>query len=153
MPITPYTSFRKAAGHLVARYHDQKRVDTAAPIPIPPAVCILHGTIEGYAAIPDLFPHTEPFPGIIISHIADADGPVPECEGDSYTIQTPPGLVHADVYPGDSIIIEILMTIQPPGMEDRSEWPIQYRQDGIMYHLGFPGSIFYRKVARRENII
>ena len=148
MPLGPYTSFKKAASHLVTRYHDQKSMDATAPIPIPPAVCILHGTIEGYTAIPDLFPHTEPFPGIILSHIADTDGLVPECENNPFTIRTPPGLVHADVYPGDSIIIEILMTIQPPEMEDSGEWPILYHQEGTQYHLGFSGSIYYRKLPK-----
>ena len=151
MPIGPYTSFVKAAGHLVSRYHNQRPGDPTTRKPIPPVVCILYGMVEGYAAIPDAHPHSEPFPGIILSHIADTDGPVPECQGSIFTIQTPPSLVHADVNQGDSVIIETLITIQTPGIGEHEEWPIRYHQEGIEYHFRFSGSLYYQKLPKGED--
>lgn len=148
MPVGSYTSFRKAAEHLISRYHDHVNRPEALSMPIPPVVCILQGIVEGYVAIPDTYPHLEPFPGILLSHITDAEGPVPACQDNTYIIRTPPGLVHAAVYPGEVIAITTLLTIQPPGDEPRNEWPIQYYQNGEVFHLGFAGSIYYNKIQK-----
>ena len=147
MPFGHFTSFAKAVGHLIVKYNRQNNADSVPTAPVPPVVCRLYGILEGYAAIPNLYPHPEPFPGIILSHLEDSDGLIPECMDITYTIKAPPALVKAVLHRGEKIVIDVLISIKPPGIESSSEWSTLFHQDNNTYFLGFVGSVYFKKVS------
>lgn len=145
----PYTIFNKAADHLVREYR-MRRLGKINPVePISPVTVILMGTLEKFVDIQSPFSTQEPAPGLVLSHIEDNAGPIPECSDQQYTLKANiVKITDKDISSGDLVKVHVMMTIKPHGMIGDEDFLINYHQNEGSYRLGLREVVFIDFIGR-----
>ena len=145
MSIRSYTIFNKAADHLVNEYKNRLSGKARPDLPISPVSVVLYATLEDFASIPSPFTKQEALPGLVLSHLEDAVGIIPECKDQLVAIRAPPALTHK-VSPGDQLMIHVMMIIKPHAALGSEFWVINYHQNVGSHRLGFEEVVYLEKV-------
>ena len=143
----PYTIFHKAADHLVSEYL-KRRVGIVNPAqPIPPVMAILSATVERNTEILSPY-HFKPHFGLVLSHIEDKAGPIPECYNRFYSVKA--DALETNCLPiinqGERIQAHVMMSIKPPRSIGTDYFSINYHREDGSYRLGF------QEVVRLEKV-
>jgi len=146
MSLGPYTIFHKAADQLVTDFKMRRSGKVSPGQPIPPVMVILFAILENFGAISSPFSHHEPFPAVVLSNLEDKAGSIPECAYRQYTIKAPSALTQVQISPGDLLMIHVMLTIKPLGIQNNQEWLIEYHPGNGPYFLGFKEVVFLEKM-------
>jgi hypothetical protein len=149
----PYSIFNKAADHLVNEYKMRLSGKTRPDKPILPVKVLLFATLEGFATIPSPFIKQEALPGLVLSHLEDKVGIIPECKDQLISIRAPPTLTQLQLFPGDRLMIHVLMVIKPHAELGSEFWVINYHQNVGSHRLGFQEVIYLEKVEEKKNAL
>ena len=145
MPSGPYSIFHKAADHLVKEHLMQRSRRINSDTDINPVIVVLYGMLDQITDIPSPYSKDKTSPVLVLSHLEDSAGLIPECEGMNYQIGVSHRMTLRKAEPGDRVKIHALMGIKPHGRLGNGDWRINYHQDKGSYRLGFKSVVDMEK--------